>query len=141
MEAQQAFDILKEKICTTPVLAHPDYTKPFILYTNASYTGLGFILAQLDGNGNEHPIRYGGRSLFIAERNYTITDLECLGVVWAIKKNRQYLGQGKFTLITDHKALETLKRQQLPDIGRRVRWILELEQYNYEIIHRQGKKI
>ena len=46
-----------------PILAHPDYEKEFILYTDASYTGLGFILAQLDEQGREHPIRYEGRKL------------------------------------------------------------------------------
>src|ERR1043165_7449212 len=124
-----------------PILAHPDYEKEFILYTDASYTGLGFILAQLDDQGREHPVRYGGRKLQPAERNYTITDLECLGIVWGVRKNAQFLRQNKFKLITDHKALETLRKQDLPLTARRIRWILELEQYNFNIKHRKGKKI
>ena len=66
---------------TTPVLAHPDYEKPFILYTDASYEGLGFILAQEGSDRKEHPVQYGGRKLKLAERNYTIIDLECLDIV------------------------------------------------------------
>src|ERR1043165_3263441 len=57
------------------------------------------------------------------------------------KENSQFLGQNKFKLITDHKALETLKKQDLPLTARRTHWILELEQYNFNIEHRKGKKI
>jgi len=124
-----------------PVFAHPDYDKEFILYTDASYTGLGFILAQVDEQGREHPVQYGGRKLRSAERNYTITDLECLGIIWGVRKNAQFLGQNKFKLITDHKALETLRKQELSLTARRTRWILELEQYNFIVEHRKGKKI
>src|ERR1044071_2079243 len=124
-----------------PILAHPDYDKEFMLYTDASYTGLGFILAQKDEQGKEHPVRYEGRKLKPNERNYTITDLECLGIVWEVRKNVQFVGQNRFTIITDHKALKTLRKHELPMIGRRTRWILKLEQYNFQVIHRSGKKI
>jgi hypothetical protein len=78
--------------------------KPFIIYTDASYRGLGFVLAQVKEDGKEHPIRFGGRKLRPAEGNYAITELECLAVIWGLRKNQQYVGQNKFTLITDHKA-------------------------------------
>ena len=71
---------------TTPVLAHPDYEKPFTLYTDTFYDGLKFILAQEGSDKKEHPIQYDGRKLKPAKRNYTITDLECLGIVWGIRK-------------------------------------------------------
>src|ERR1044071_6052400 len=58
-----------------------------------------------------------------------------------VKKNAQFVKQNKFTIITDHKVLETLRKHELPMIGRRTRWILKLEQYNFQIIHRSGKKI
>src|SRR6187455_2227930 len=106
----------------TPILAYPDYDKKFILYMNASYQGLGFILSQKDNQGKEHPVRYGGRKLRPNERNYTITDLECLGIVWGVRKNAQFVGQNKFTIITDHKALETLRKHELLMIARRTRW-------------------
>ena len=69
---------------TAPVLAYPDYEELFILYTDASYEGLGFIFVQEGPDGKEHPVQYGGRKLKPAERNYTITDFECLGIVWGI---------------------------------------------------------
>ena len=126
---------------TAPVLAHSNYEEPFILYTDASYDGLGFILAQQGSDGKEHPVQYGGRKLKPAESNYTITDLECLGIVWGIRKTWQFTSQNKFLLITNHKALETLRKQELSTTARRTRWILELEQYNFTIEHRKGKKI
>src|SRR6266511_3360729 len=140
-EQQEAFEALKQKMTEAPILAHPDYDKPFILYTDASYAGLGCILAQKGEDGKEHVILYGGRKLNPAEQNYTITELECLGVVWSVRKNKQFFGQTKFNLFTDHKALETLRKQALLSIPRRTRWILELEQYNYTIKHRPGKKM
>src|ERR1044071_4471627 len=101
---------MKQKMLETPILAHSDYEKEFILYTNASYSGLGFILCQEKEDGKEHPIAYEGRKLNAAENNYTITELECLRVVWSVRKNKQFLVK-KFTLITDHKELETLRNQ------------------------------
>src|ERR1043165_9084785 len=109
------------------ILAHPDYDKEFILYTDASYQGLGFILSQKDDQEKEYPVRYGGRKLRPSEQNYTITDLKCLGIVWEVRKNAQFVGQNRFTIITDHKTLEILRKHKLPIISRRTRWILELE--------------
>ena len=71
---------------SVPILAHPDYNKKFILYTDALYEGLGFILAQVGDDRKEHPVQYGGRKLKPSEQNYTITDLECLGIVWEVRK-------------------------------------------------------
>ena len=113
-ECQKALDTLKEAMKKTPVLAHPDIEKPFILYTDASYIGLGFILAQEDENQVEHPIRYGSWKLRPAEQNYPITELECAAVIWEIKQNSQFLGQKPVTIVTDHKALENLKQQEMP---------------------------
>ena len=58
-----------------------------------------------------------------------------------MRKNAQFVGQNKFTIIINYKALETLKKHELPMIGRRTHWILELEQYNFQIFYRSGKKI
>src|ERR1044071_5720312 len=120
-EQEKAFDTLKQKMMEAPILVHSDYDKEFILYTDASYTGLGFILTQKNEQGQEHSVRYGGRKLQTAGQNYTITDLECLGIVWGVRKNAQFLGQNKFKLIADHKVLETLRKQALPLTARRTR--------------------
>jgi hypothetical protein len=122
---QAAFERLKEKLTTAPTLAHPDYERPFLLYTDACNTGLGAVLAQHNLEGKEHPIVYLSRTLTPAETNYTITELECLAIVWSVRKLNAYFDGVKYTLITDHSALQwsfdfTGSNRRL------VRWSMEL---------------
>lgn len=139
-ECQQAFDNLKTKLTTAPTLAHPDYSKPFLLYTDASNVGLGAVLAQQDEEGKEHPIIYLSRTLTAAESNYTITELECLAIVWSVRKLHVYLDRVKFTLITDHSALQWLFDFRGSN-RRLVRWSLELQPYRewMTIKYREGR--
>ena len=81
---QKALNFLKERLTDAPILQYPDFQKPFIVLTDASGTGLGAVLSQLDDDGNERVIAYASRALTAAEKNYGITDLECLPVVWAV---------------------------------------------------------
>ena len=75
---------LKQLLINAPVLAFPDFTKDFILETDASGVGLGAILAQGDKDGNVHPIAYDSRTLQQHKKNYAVTELEALGIVWAV---------------------------------------------------------
>ncbi len=94
---------------TEPIRAHLDFNKPFKLYTDASDTGLGVVLAQDDEEGKERVIAYKARRLSVPERNYLTTEKECLDVVWTIQKFKQYLRRWiLFTVYTDHAALKTL---------------------------------
>ena len=72
-----------------PILIHSDFQKVFILYTDASYVGFEFILAQ-EVEGKEYPIAYGNRRTMEAERNYSVTNLEGAALVWAVEKNKHY---------------------------------------------------
>ena len=138
-EQQQAFDRLKQYLTTAPILQYPDFSKPFYLHTDASGYGLGAVLAQKDDeNKREFAIAYASRSLTNAEQNYHTTDQECLAVVWAVEHFRHYFGTDHFFIVTDHSALKWLHTSELK--GRRARWILRLEPYNYTIIHRAGRK-
>lgn len=81
---QTAFDRLRQMLIQAPVLSYSDFTKSFTIYTDASGIGLGAVLSQ-EQDGKERVISYASRSLNNAEKNYTVTDQECLAVVWAIK--------------------------------------------------------
>ena len=121
---QQAFDELKKKLTLAPVLACPDFTKPFVLQTNASDDGLGAMLTQTV-NDKERVIAYASRSLSASERNYSATEKECLAVKWGIWKMREYLEGYHFTVLTDHQSLKWLQKIDNPS-ERLVRWAIEL---------------
>ncbi len=138
---QEVFDIIKNKLVTEPIRAHPDFNKSFKLYTDASDTGLGAVLAQDDKGGKERVIAYEARRLSVLEWNYPTTEKECLAVIWAIQKFKQYLGGWiPFTVYTDHAALKILmKHDNLTP--RRARWMEILATYFFEIEHRSEKKM
>lgn len=138
-KAQEAFDQLKTRLTSAPLLIHPNYSKPFILQCDASTHGVGAVLAQKDDNGIEKPIAYMSHKLNKAQRNYTITELECLAVVMAIKKFRPYIEGLEFKVVTDHASLKWLMGQR--DLsGRLARWSLKLQGFNFTIEHRSGRE-
>ena len=85
--AQTAMDRLKHKLMTEPVLIPPDFApdKPWVIETDGSTTGLGAVLQQEGADGKLHPIAYASRALRSAELSYGVTDLELLGIVYALK--------------------------------------------------------
>ncbi|GET58735.1 retroviral-like aspartic protease 1 [Rhizophagus irregularis DAOM 181602=DAOM 197198] len=137
---QKALEELKEKLINYPILQHPNFEKEFILITDASGEGLGAKLEQLDENNREIVISYASRSLVNAEKRYLITELECLAVFWGIKYFHKYLFGRKFKVITDHAALKGFISTSKVPKGRRGRWMMELQQYDFEIIHKPKKE-
>ena len=136
-ECQQAFDRLKTLLTTSPITAFPDFNLPFWLYTDASTTGLGAILAQVQ-EGKERIICCASRSLEQAEKAYPATNLECLVIVWAVAKFRPYLMSMSFEVYTDHYALQWLKTM-LTGSALLHRWLVALEEYDFTVRHRPGK--
>jgi hypothetical protein len=138
-DQQKAFENLRDKLTQVPIVQYPNFNKPFFLYTDASITGLGAVLAQKDNN-QEHVIAYVSRTLNPAEKNYAITELECLAIIWAVKYFRHYLYGSKFSIITDHAALKWLLNSVTENANRRLeRWKIVLSEYDFEIIYRKGK--
>ncbi|CAB0038506.1 unnamed protein product [Trichogramma brassicae] len=136
-EQQQAFEALKKALTEAPVLARPDFARPFIVQCDASALAIGGVLSQVFDDG-EHPIVYVSRVLTSAERNYTTSEKECLALLWTIRKLRPYLEGYKFIAVTDHSALQYLRNLKDPT-GRLARWALEMQQWEFEIVHRRGK--
>ena len=104
-EAQEnAFQHLKSKLIIRPILQYPDFSKEFILTTDASNSGLGAVLSQ-GPVGKELPVAYAGRSLNNAETHYTTSEKELLAIVWATKYFQPYLYRRRFKIVSDHKSL------------------------------------
>ena len=148
-EANLAFETLKEKLITAPILAYPDLDsdEPLTLITDASLFSSGYVLSQkqfdhVTGSLTERAISYGSRSFTETQQRYTVTERELLAVVFAVNKLDHYLRCKKFVIITDHSSLQWILSKSLSNINARLaRWVLCLGQYNFTVIHRPGKSI
>ena len=121
------------------MLPFPDFSREFILYSDASNFSIGYILGQKDSEGRERVVSYAGRSLHPAEKVWDITDKECLAVIEGIKHFHVYLTGRHFQVYTDHSALKWLQSWKA-DNGRLGRWSLLLQDYDYDVVHIPGKK-
>ncbi|GKD38213.1 putative reverse transcriptase domain-containing protein [Tanacetum coccineum] len=105
-KAEAAFQLLKQKLCSAPILALPEGSEKFMVYCDASHKGLGTILMQ-----KENVIAYASRQLKVHEKNYTTHDLELAAVVFALKMWRHYMYGTKCVMFTDHKSLQYILDQ------------------------------
>ena len=136
-ECEIAFDRLKKRMISAPVLQVADPSKPFILQTDASDLGLGAVLSQLQ-SGEEHPVAFASRQLTPAEKKYSVVEKECLAIVWALKHFRMYLFGVQFTIETDHQPLRWLHQMKNTN-SRLTRWALAIQPYRFEMKHRPGR--
>lgn len=134
----KAFENCKDLLINDPILQFPDFSKPFVLTTDASNFAIGAILSQ-GPIGNDKPVCYASRTLTDSEINYSTIEKELLAIVWAAKYFRPYLFGRKFQIITDHKPLTWIMSLKDPN-SRLVRWRLKLEEFEYEIIYRKGNQ-
>ncbi|GKB80872.1 DNA-directed DNA polymerase, partial [Tanacetum coccineum] len=130
---EAAFQTLKHKLCSIPILALPQGAEKFIVYCDASHKGLGAVLMQ-----NEKVLAYALRQLKIHEKKYTTYDLELGAVVFALKIWRHYLYGTKCKVFTDHKSLQHILDQKELNMRQR-RWLELLSDYNCGICYHPGK--
>jgi hypothetical protein len=142
-EQQEAFDSLVSAITSDPVLQLPRRPgqvgfSTFVVACDASDHAVAAVLSQRSvTDGQLHPCMFFSRKLHAAEINYTTSEKECLAAVAAVAHWRVYLVDAPFIVATDHKALTFLmSARELA--GRLARWSLQLQQYNFTIIHRKG---
>ena len=107
--------------------------------TDASDTGIGAVLSQTDENGRERVISYASRTLSKPEGGYCVTHKELSSVITFIRHFRPFLLESNFTLRTDHGSLTWLSNFRQPE-GQLARWIEKLQEYNFSIVHRPGRK-
>ena len=124
-DCQEAFDVLKRKLTQAPILAYPDFEEEFVLETDACVKGLGAVLSQRQESGQVHPIAFASRALSPAEKNYSITELETLAVVWSVQHFRAYLYCHDVTVVTDHSAVRAVLETLSPS-GKHARWWLKV---------------
>ena len=134
-----AFRKLKGLIVTAPVLHFPDFSIPFHLTTDASDVGVAGVLSQ-QVEGLDCPVGYFSSCLSRAQRNYSVTERECLAIVEAIKHFDMFLAGAPFVVHTDHRPLSYLQALKEPR-GRLARWILFLNSYEFDIQYRPGVDI
>jgi hypothetical protein len=135
---EKAFMKLKKKMMKKPVMQYPDFRKRFIVSTDASNYAIGAVLLQEDEKGREYVISNISRKLKSAECNYSVTEKECLAIIFALEKFHHYIWQNEFIIKTDHRPLQWLYKQEMK--GRIARWIEKITLYNFEIVYKEGKK-
>ena len=135
---QEAFDLLKNEICEATLLAHPDYSKTFIIDCDASNIGLGAVLSQPGEEKKEKPISFASRKLTGAEIKWGATELEAFAVVWALEIFRPWIDGCQVEVRTDHSPLLWLQKNvnKTPKLAR---WVLRLQEFNFNLQHRPGK--
>ena len=138
-ECQKAFDALKIKLSSAPVMAHPNWDQPFILQTDASKNAFGFILVQME-DGKERVIEYGSKLAKAHEKAYSPTEMEAAAIIHGIKYFKFYLLDRPFTIMTDHSALKHILGNKTTTSPRIMRWNMELMSYDFNIKFRPGKK-
>ncbi|XP_024990677.1 uncharacterized protein LOC112524966 [Cynara cardunculus var. scolymus] len=124
---EDAFQLLKHKLCNAPILALPEGTENFVVYCDASRQGLGCILMQKD-----KVMAYASMQLKAHAKNYTTHDLDLGAVVFALKIWRHYLYGTKCIVFTDHKSLQRILDQKMLNMRQR-RWVELLSDYDCEI--------
>lgn len=147
-ECQRAFDFLKESLGAVPLLAFPDRTKPYILYTDSSDYAIGAALVQemaeeedfesVPGCKNEKPIHFISKKLSKSQSKWPIIEKECFAIFYAVQKLDFYLHNAKFTVRTDHRPLKFLLES--PMQNRKVQsWALSIAGYDCTIEYIEGK--
>ena len=133
----EAFQALKESLIKAPVMSYPRFDREFIVYTDASNIGVGGVLSQRDDHGHEKVIAYASRTFHGSERNWSTTEKEAYAIVWSLDYFSAYIFGQKVIVYSDHRALQWLRNIKVPN-GKLARWLLRLEEFDYEVIHKPG---
>jgi len=137
-DQQKAFDTIKEKLTQPPILGIADYSRPFVVHTDASSFGLGATLVQVQ-EGRERVIAYASRGLRRNERNYPAHKLEFLALKWAVTdKFHDYLYGNTFSVLTDSNPMTYVLSTAKLDATQH-RWVASLANYNFSLSYKTGK--
>ncbi|XP_055584991.1 uncharacterized protein LOC129737854 [Uranotaenia lowii] len=135
--AEVAFVKIKELLISTPILANPDFSRPFCIHCDASDLAIAGVLTQFYDT-IEKPVAYFSQKLGTTQQRYCATEKEALAVLKSVEKFRCYVEGSKFTVYTDASALTYILRSSWRTSSRLCRWSIELQRYDFEIKHRRG---
>ena len=142
-EAQEAFNRLKAACLQAPILSFPDFSKPFLLETDASGRGLGAVLSQKQANGRYHPIAYASHVMNETEQRYHSNKQEFLALKWAVTKQfHEYISpygknRNEFVVRTDNPLTYIFSSANLDAAGQQ--WVAHLTSYNFSLEYQKGK--
>ena len=121
-------------------MSYPDFSKPFVIKADASLAAIGYVLTQVV-DGKERVISYGSKKLTDTQKKWSTYDREFWALLCAIRANAHYLRHSKFVAITDHRPLLSWRKvdSKKDPTGRRTRWCIELDTYDFELIYKAGK--
>ena len=139
-ECHSAFKDLKSRLVSQPIIGYADMGKDFYLTTDASITGIGYVLSQRDANNKEVVIAYGGRALHGSEIRYSTSEHEMLALKEGTKTYAPYLEDKPFTIFTDHQPLTSLNKFQ-PQTKRLNDMALSLQSFTFKVKHKPGRTI
>ena len=136
---QKAFETLRAKLISAPIMAYPDFSLPFRVKTDASLTAIGYVLTQIVDK-KERVIAYGSKKLNDQQCKWSTYDREYFAIIAAVRANAHYLRHNKFVIITDHRPLLAWRKvdSRKDPTGRRTRWALELDNYEFDLVHKKG---
>lgn len=137
-EAEEAFLELKSVLTSAPILANPDFTKPFTIESDASDTAVGAALVQ-ELDGETRVIAYFSKKLSRTQRAYSSVEKECLGVLLAIENFRHYVEGSRFQVVTDARSLLWLFTIGVESGNSKLlRWALKIQSYDIQLMYRKG---
>lgn len=132
-EQNEAFQELKTRLVSAPILAYPNWVNKFHVQVDASNFAIGAILTQPGSSRLDHPIYFASRLLSKAERNYSTTEREALGMVYAVQKFHHYLLATPFTFFVYHQALMYLVNKPVIQ-GRVSQWLILLQEFTFNVV-------
>ena len=141
-EAQQtAFEELKRRMSSAPILVYANPSRPYVLQTDASNSAIGAVLAQQQDDGTERPIAFWSHKLNKAEYNYSATEKELLAIVLSCEHWAGYLEGSQHPVLvrTDHQPLTWLNDRPVVT-ARLARWVVRLTGYDFKIDYVKGKE-
>ena len=129
---------IKKALCDGPVFSIADFSKPFVLFVDASLVACGAALCQSAEHGLLHPVCYFSKKFNDCQRNYTVRDREALALVLATRAFKIYLSSEPTVVFTDHEPLQFINSMAISN-QRLLRWAMELQQLQLEISRVKGK--